>query len=110
CAFKYLDDYLSKHKIDAVISTGPPHSTHLIAQRINEKYKIPWISDFRDPWTSMDYLKQMNLGKSAIKKHERLEKGVLQQSTNVMVVGKTIQNEFKEKYNIESSVVYNGYN
>lgn len=109
-SFKYLDAYLSKNNVDAIISTGPPHSAHLIAKKIHEKYQIPWISDFRDPWTSMDYLKQMNLKKFALKKHERLEKAVLQQSTNVMVVGKTIQKEFKEKYGINSSIVYNGYN
>lgn len=108
-SFKYLDSYLSENKVDAIISTGPPHSTHIIAQKINAKYNIPWISDFRDPWTSMDYLKKMNLKKFALRKHERLEKGVLQRSTHVMVVGKTIQNEFKEKYNIDSSIVYNGY-
>lgn len=109
-SFRFLDNYLSQHSVDAIISTGPPHSTHLIAKRIHKKYKIPWISDFRDPWTSMDYLKQMHLKKFALEKHERLEKSVLQGSTNVVVVGKTIQEEFKEKYGVDSEVVYNGYN
>lgn len=109
-SFKYLDKYLSQNNVDAIISTGPPHSTHIIAEKIKNKYKIPWISDFRDPWTSMDYLKQMNLKQFALDKHKRLEESVLRNSTEVVVVGKTIQKEFKENYNIDSHLIYNGYN
>lgn len=106
---RYLDNYLRENKIDAIISTGPPHSTHLIAQKIHKRFNIPWITDFRDPWTSMDYLKEMNLKQFALKKHKRLEELVLRNSTKVIVVGKTIQNEFKENYNIDSSIIYNGF-
>lgn len=109
-SFRYLDAYLKENPVDAIISTGPPHSTHLIAHRIKEKHGIPWISDFRDPWTSMDYLKKMNLSKLALKKHQRLEESVLRNSTNVIVVGKTIQKEFKENYCIDSTIIYNGFN
>lgn len=109
-SYRYLNKYLIDNKVDAIISTGPPHSAHLIAMRIQEKHRIPWISDFRDPWTSMDYLKQMNLKKFALKKHRKLEKAVLERSTHVMVVGRTIQNEFEKKYNIPVSLIYNGYN
>lgn len=109
-SFKYLDKYLSLNKVDAIISTGPPHSTHIIAEKIIKKHRIPWISDFRDPWTSMDYLKQMNLKRFAMNKHKRLEESVLRNSTEVVVVGKTIQREFKTNYNIDSHLIYNGYN
>jgi len=107
---KYLDAYLAKNKIDAIVSTGPPHSCHVIGLKLNQKHGTPWVSDFRDPWTSMDYLKQMSLQKFAIKKHARLEKAVLEGSTNVIVVGRTIQKEFQENYNVESEVICNGYN
>lgn len=108
-SFNYLDKYLVENPVDIIISTGPPHSSHLIAQKLKSKHNTPWISDFRDPWTSMDYLKQMNLKQFALKKQKRLEKSVLKNSTEVVVVGKTIQNEFKENYNIDSHIIYNGY-
>lgn len=106
---KYINKYLKENSIDAIISTGPPHSAHLIAKKVAKKHNIPWISDFRDPWTSMDYLKKMHLTSFAKRKHQRLEKSVLQDSSDVIVVGKTIQKEFKEKYNIESVIITNGY-
>ncbi len=46
---KYLSDYLSKNKIDAIVSTGPPHSMHLIAMQLKRKFHLPWLADFRDP-------------------------------------------------------------
>ena len=109
-SYKNLNKYLLNNKIDVIISTGPPHSAHMIAYRLNKKHKIPWVSDFRDPWTSMDYLKKMNLRKFAKQKHAKMEKLVLENSSQVIVVGKTIQKEFLEKYNIESEIIYNGYN
>lgn len=109
-SYKYLDKYLQKKSIDAIVSTGPPHSAHMIAKKVSDKHNLPWISDFRDPWTSMDYLKKMNLKKFAIRKHDRLEKSILLNSTYVTVVGKAIEQEFKEKYGIESVIINNGYN
>ena len=47
----YLHKYLQSNKVDVIISTGPPHSTHLIAQKLHQKNTIKWIADFRDPWT-----------------------------------------------------------
>ncbi len=108
-SFRYLERYLSKNPVDAVISTGPPHSTHMIAKKIKEQFGTPWISDFRDPWTSMDYLQVMNLKKFAKKKHQQQEEAVLRQSSNVIVVGRTIQKEFQDNYNINSQIIHNGY-
>mgnify|MGYP005989396453 CR=1 FL=1 len=60
-SFKYLSKYLENNPVDAVISSGPPHSTHMIARRLKKRFNLLWFADFRDPWTSMDYLKKMNL-------------------------------------------------
>ncbi len=42
---------------DAVITTGPPHSTHLVGRAIKRRFSIPWLADFRDPWSEIDYLR-----------------------------------------------------
>ena len=51
---RYLKEYLREHPVDAIISTGPPHSMHLIAMKLKKELGIPWIADFRDPWTEID--------------------------------------------------------
>jgi hypothetical protein len=58
---KYLVNYLKAHPVDAIVSTGPPHSMHLIALQVYKKLNIPWLADFRDPWTGIDFYHQLKL-------------------------------------------------
>ncbi len=105
---KFLSNYLKNNKIDAIISTGPPHSMHNIGLALKEKFEIKWISDFRDPWTEIDYFKQLPLTKKARKKHHQLEQEVLEKSDMVIVVGETMRKKFyKHNHNIE--VLTNGF-
>lgn len=105
---KFLSKYIQENPIDVVISTGPPHSTHLIGLRLKKKFNIPWVSDFRDPWTEIDYFHQLPLTEKAIEKHRQLEEAVLKESDRVIVVGDTMkQNFLKHTHAIE--VIPNGY-
>jgi glycosyltransferase involved in cell wall biosynthesis len=45
---------LQSEQFDAILSTSPPHTDHLIGLRLKNKCKIPWIADFRDPWVNDD--------------------------------------------------------
>ncbi|MBK8876933.1 MAG: glycosyl transferase family 1 [Bacteroidetes bacterium] len=108
-SFNYLSKLLATNPVDVIITTGPPHSTHLIGYKLHKEFNIPWISDFRDPWTSMDYLKKMNLSGFAMQKHAQMEKDVILNSNLVLVVGNAIQTEFREKYNVNCSVLHNGF-
>lgn len=47
---------LQSSKLDAVFSTAPPYTAHLIALGLNAKYQLPWIADFRDPWIDNESL------------------------------------------------------
>jgi hypothetical protein len=105
---KFLSEYLKEHKIDVVISTGPPHSMHLIGMELKQKFGIKWISDFRDPWTDIDYFHQLPLTKRSIKKHTKLEQEVLSSSDAVLVVGKTMKENYR-KFNSAIHVLTNGY-
>ena len=62
---KYLSRYLNDNPVDLIISTGPPHSMHLIAMHLKGKTQIPWLADFRDPWTNIDFYHQLKLSRSA---------------------------------------------
>ena len=66
---KMIARYLANNKIDAIITTGPPHSLHMIGYRLKKKLRINWIADFRDPWTGIDYFHLLPLTKYAKNKH-----------------------------------------
>ncbi len=84
---RYLLKYLKDNPVDAIISTGPPHSMHLIAMKLHEKTNIPWLADFRDPWTEIDFYRDLHLSRRADRKHHKLEHDVLTKADKVVTVG-----------------------
>lgn len=95
----YLQDYIARHAISYVISTGPPHSMHLIAQGLKRgRPALKWIADFRDPWTNIDFYEKLMLSARADKKHHAQELGVLQQADLVLSIGESMNSEFVEMY------------
>lgn len=105
---KHLTAYLEKNPVDVIISTGPPHSLHLIGLALKKKFKTPWIADFRDPWTNIDYFHKLPLTTKAKQKHFKLEKEVIQTADTVVVVGKTMQEEYLP-LNKNTIVIENGF-
>lgn len=108
-SIKYLKKYIADNQIEIIITTGPPHSLHLIGLKLKEKLKITWIADFRDPWTNIDYFEKLDLTSFARKKHHSLEKKVLQGADEVITVGKTWKEELEEISGREIRLLYNGY-
>jgi glycosyltransferase involved in cell wall biosynthesis len=110
---KFLSRWLENNKADAIISSGPPHSMHLIALELKQKTGLPWLADFRDPWTRIDYYHDLLLTKCADRMHHQLEKKVLLQADAVVSVGKTMSNEFSALLPSHSKnkfhVITNGY-
>lgn len=93
---KYLSRYLKANPVDAVISSGPPHSMHLIAMGLKKTFPtLPWLADFRDPWTNIDFYEDLMLSKAADARHRKLEKSVLQQADRVMSVGPTCTSDLQ---------------
>jgi len=105
----FLSDYLKHEPVEAIISTGPPHSMHLIARGISKKMNLPWLADFRDPWTTMDYYKDLMLTSMADRRHHALELAVLKEASSVAVVGRFIQYEFESKGAHRVRVISNGF-
>lgn len=104
----FLKKYLKNNKIDVIISTGPPHSLHLIGLRIKQELGIKWVADFRDPWTDIDYFHQLPLTKKTIDKHKKMEKKVLKTADKVLVVGKTMKQHFS-KFSNNVHIITNGF-
>ncbi|NOX84448.1 MAG: glycosyltransferase family 4 protein [Chlorobi bacterium] len=106
---KYLTRYLQENPVDVIVSTGPPHSVHLIGMALKHKLNIPWLADFRDPWTNIDYYRDLKLGKRADRIHHQLEKSVLRQADAVTVVSPGMEKDFKSIYSKKYHVIPNGY-
>ena len=106
---EFLSNYLRSHPVDAVVSTGPPHSMHLIALGLKKKTGIPWLADFRDPWTNIDFYDKLMLTKGADKQHRELEKSVLQHADVVTSIGKQMADEFLNLGAKQVQVVANGF-
>ena len=106
---RFLCAYLKEHPVDAVVSTGPPHSMHLIAMELARRTGVKWVADFRDPWTRMFYFKHMSLSSFAKKKHERLERRVLDSCDRVVAVSPTVRDEFSGMTSTPVELITNGY-
>ena len=105
----YLLQYIIENDIETVITTGPPHSMHLIGLHLKDELGIKWLADFRDPWTTIGYHKQLKLSKSSQKKHEALEYQVLNTADRIIVTSSITKSEFEAHTNKPISVITNGY-
>ncbi|MCF8273386.1 MAG: glycosyltransferase [Flavobacteriaceae bacterium] len=106
---KFLSEYIKNHHIDVIITTGPPHSLHLIGLSLKKQLGVKWLADFRDPWTSIGYHKQLKLTQKAKLKHKFLEKQVLNNADQIVVTSYTTQQEFKNITAKPIDVITNGY-
>ena len=105
---KYLQEYLDSNKVDTIISTGPPHSMHLIAKKLHQKNNIKWIADFRDPWSDLYYNKDFNQLSFAKNKNKKLEQEVLKIADSVLTVSNSLKEEFSKTAN-RVEVITNGF-
>lgn len=106
---KYLEKYIKVNNIEVVVTTGPPHSMHLIGLNLKKKTNIKWLADFRDPWTDIDYYDQLKLAKWANRKHHYLEKEVLQQADIVVSVSQSNKEQLGKKAKANIKVITNGF-
>jgi glycosyltransferase involved in cell wall biosynthesis len=106
---KYLSKYLKSKPVDLIVSTGPPHSMHLIGMGLRKKFNIPWIADFRDPWTRISYYGELKLSGRADRKHKSLEKMVLENADQVLVVSDGMKTDFSEIHQRHYEVIHNGF-
>ena len=106
---RFLRKWLKDHPVDALVSTGPPHSMHLIALRLSRETGIPWVADFRDPWTRMFYFKHLSLTAPALRRHRRLEREVLDGASAVVAVSPLVQEEFRSMTETPVELITNGF-
>lgn len=106
---QFLKDYVLSAGIDAIVTTGPPHSMHLIGYHVHKATGIPWLADFRDPWSTWDILPKLKVSKLAFRIHRMLEKKVLTHASAITTVSNTWKKELEVLGNREVDVITNGY-
>lgn len=106
---KYLEKYIRENNIDTIVTSGPPHSLHLIGLQLKKDLNLKWFADFRDPWTTIGYHKALKLSRSAERKHKALEEEVLNSADTIIVTSKTTKTEFETLTSKPIEVITNGY-
>lgn len=108
-SIKFLEQYLKENKIEVVVTSGPPHSMHLIGLGLKKKIPdIRWIADFRDPWTEISYYKHLKLTKSSDRKHRLLESAVFKAADITLATSYTDAENFR-KAGANSVCITNGF-
>ncbi|WP_344830056.1 glycosyl transferase family 1 [Chryseobacterium ginsenosidimutans] len=106
---RFLEQYLKENKIDVVVTSGPPHSLHLIGLNLKKKFpNLRWIADFRDPWTEISYYKHLRLTKSSDKKHRQMENDVFKNADITLATSYTDAENFR-KNGANAVCITNGF-
>jgi glycosyltransferase involved in cell wall biosynthesis len=107
---KFLTEYLKKNQIDTIITTGPPHSIHLIGLKLKQKNpSLKWLADFRDPWSEWGLLDSLRVGSIAKSSHRRLEKKVLQTADEVITITPFYAKQFERLSGRKVKLLTNGF-
>lgn len=108
-SIQFLEKYLKENKIDTIVTSGPPHSLHLIGLGLKERLPhLKWIADFRDPWTEISYYKHLKLTKSSDRKHRKLESAVFKNADITLATSYTDAENFR-KAGANAFCITNGF-
>ena len=107
-AVKQAEEILQTEKVDAIITTGPPHSAHLIGLELKKKFGVKWIADLRDPWTGIVYNEMLPRTEATRKKDLQLETDVLKTADCTVVISPGMKEQFVDRAK-KIEVIFNGY-
>ena len=94
---------------DAVLTTGPPHSAHLVGLALR-RAGLPWLADFRDPWTQIHYTGALGRTRAAGRLDRALERAVLRAADAVVTVSEPLRRDLLALVpEARVSVVRNGF-
>ena len=106
---RFLKKYLKEHPVDLIVSTGPPQSMHMIGRKLARETGLPWIADFRDPWTKIFYFKHLSMTCATERWHHKMEKKVLDDATAVVAVSPLVQQDFQAMTQTPVELITNGF-
>ena len=106
---RFLSKYLKEHPVDLIVSTGPPQSMHIIGMKLARKTGLPWVADFRDPWTKIFYFKHLSMTRLTERWHRKMEKKVLDRADAVVAVSPLVQQDFQNMTQTPVELITNGF-
>ena len=99
---------LMRQQYDAVLTTGPPHSTHFAGLALRRTHGMPWLADFRDPWTEIYFYPELPMTAPVRALDAFLERRILRNADGFVVVSPSMQRRFAER-GYASEVIENGF-
>ncbi len=107
---KFLNDFLRDNEIRTIITTGPPHSIHLIGYKLkNKNPSLNWLADFRDPWSEWGFLDSLKVSGPARNIHRKLEYKVLQRADKIITITPFYVRKFEALSARKVVLLTNGY-
>ncbi|HON19008.1 MAG TPA: glycosyl transferase family 1 [Salinivirgaceae bacterium] len=106
---KYLSEWLTKHPVDAILSDGPPHTNTVIACKLSKKFNIPWLADFQDPWTQVDYYQLLKLTPWAHRRHVKMEQEVFKTAKKITIASPSWKEDLEAIGAQNVDVIFWGY-
>lgn len=84
---KFLAEYVIENAIETIITTGPPHSLHLIGLQLKSRFpNVRWLADFRDPWSEWGLWDSLRVSAPVRRVHRRLERRVLAAADEIITI------------------------
>ncbi len=112
-AVKSALQIIDEQNIDLIITTGPPHSVHLIGLALKRRRPVKWIADFRDPWTDIYYYNSLYHSDLAKRIDRSLESKVINRCDHLITVSHALKELLNRKVadrkTDKISVITNGF-
>jgi len=95
---------IGEGRFDAIFSSSPPITAHLVARRLQRDTRAPWIAEFRDLWTAWG-------GVTAKRQcfDEGIERSILAEATEVVTVSSGCADFLRSRGARRVSIVMNGF-
>jgi glycosyltransferase involved in cell wall biosynthesis len=106
---RYLTEYLKHHPVDAIFSDGPPHTNTAIACELKKASGVPWLADFQDPWTQVDYYPLLGIKGRADRKHRAMEQDVFETASAMTIASPSWKTDLESIGAKNVDVLYYGY-
>lgn len=106
---KFLLDIIDQNNIKAVITTGPPHSMHLIGRELKREKGLIWLADFRDPWSTWEFLDTLPMLGIVRRIHEKMEQSILREADIVIAISPTFKDELEKIGQRKVNLITNGF-
>lgn len=110
---------VQREKPDLIFSSSSPYTSALVAMELKKEFNIPWVAEWRDPWSKNDFLNLtydkflMRPLRSLLKsKIKRSEKDILRTADKTVVVSWHHKKQLSELEGVEEEkieIVTNGY-